>query len=261
MQAIKRLKTGNYSTSWTTTQLPEQRDPLHSSLLYPSTNEWGIPDVAHTPISIVPKYLVPFKTRLRNGRTNDGLGIHFFMDDHRFQSAFSKPYAILQAIREAYTTALTPDYSVYRNWPRAMNIWNVYRSRWLGAFWNEQTEGQLNIIPTITWSDKNSYHYCFAGVPLNSVVAISTVGVHPRNTVRGAWSLFAQGLEAMIVTLKPSLIMCYGTLPNEFHSWATFKIYPTRWQDIREEQRIERIQQDQVLETVVVEPEEIIYGW
>jgi hypothetical protein len=32
---------------------------------------------------------------------------------------------------------LTPDFSIYRDWPPVANQWNVYRSRWCGRLWQE----------------------------------------------------------------------------------------------------------------------------
>src|SRR5581483_11728881 len=180
MNAADQFTRGLRNRRWVGTSLPEQRDPLHSGLLYPSTNEFGLPDLEHVPLSAVPDYLVPFKTRLRWGRSSKGLAVHFFLDDYRIQSAFTKPYAVLAALLSTYSTVLTPDFSVYTDWPKAMQLWNVYRSRWCGAFWRDKSEGRLTVIPTVQWSTRDSFEYCFLGIPTRSVVAISTQGVRQR---------------------------------------------------------------------------------
>ncbi len=67
MAVDSHMKGLNQRRSWAATALAEQRDPLHSTLLYPSSNEYGFPDLEHVPLAAVPDYLVPFRTRLRWG--------------------------------------------------------------------------------------------------------------------------------------------------------------------------------------------------
>lgn len=61
-----------------------------------------------------------------------------------------------------YECVFTPDYSLYADMPIPMLIWNTYRSRFLGAYY--QAEG-VKIIPTVSWSLENSFDFCFAGLP------------------------------------------------------------------------------------------------
>ena len=49
---------------------------------------------------------------------------------------------------------ITPDFSLYRDWPVMLQQWNVYHSRWVGRFWQEHG---LRIIPTVNWSTPDSY--------------------------------------------------------------------------------------------------------
>lgn len=73
-----------------------------------------------------------------------------------------------------FDCVLTPDFSLYTDMPKAMMIWNTYRSRLLGWFW--QQEG-LTVIPTVSWADEDSFNFAFDGLPLNATLAVSTVGV------------------------------------------------------------------------------------
>jgi hypothetical protein len=209
-------------------------------VLYPSSNEYGFPDLEHAPLSAVPDYLVPFKTRLRWNRSSEGLAVHFFLDDYRIQSAFSKPYAVLTALQKTYSTVLTPDFSVYTDWPKSMQLWNIYRSRWCGAFWRDKSKGRLTVIPTAQWSTRTSFDYCFTGLPVKSVVAISTLGISPGRAAKGVSALFIEGYHEMVARLQPSLVLCYGSLPDDLNCLAPVKVYPTRWQDIRAQQQAAR---------------------
>jgi hypothetical protein len=153
--------------------------------------------------------------------------VHFFLDDYRFESVWQRPRKALSALAP-YQTVLTPDFSLYQQWPLALQLFNTYRNRWCGAFW--QSQG-FTVIPTISWSAAESYDFCFLGVARRSLVAISTVGV--------AWSrplekrLFLDGFTEMVRRLQPSAVLCYGRVPERCHELADIITYPTRWEGIR----------------------------
>jgi hypothetical protein len=88
----------------------------------------------------------------------------------------------------------------------------------------------IKIIPTVSWSDRDSYSYCFAGIAPGSTVAVSSVGVR-RDPI--ALSLFAAGIDAMIAAIAPARILCYGAWPwNAMRAPDLIDMiteYPTRW--------------------------------
>ncbi|MBK5938304.1 hypothetical protein CCR96_03275 [Halochromatium roseum] len=53
----------------------------------------------------------------------------------------------------------------------AAQLWNTYRSRWLGRFWQE---GGLRVIPTVNWSDQRSFTFCFDGIETSQILSIGT---------------------------------------------------------------------------------------
>lgn len=79
----------------------------------------------------------------------------------------------------------------------------------LGAYW--QNNG-ITAIPTISWSDKASFDWCFDGEPVGGVVAISSVGTQMNEN---ACRLFMAGYNEMLKRLDPSAIIFYGTVPKE----------------------------------------------
>ena len=86
--------------------------------------------------------------------------------------------------------------------PQALQIFNTFRSRWCGAYF--QSKG-LNVIPTISWGTPESYWYCFDGIEKGSIVAISTLGVKREK------DFFMQGYKEMIKRIEPKAIICYST--------------------------------------------------
>lgn len=88
--------------------------------------------------------------------------------------------------------------------PEAMKIYNVFRSRLIGAYW--QACG-LKVIPTLQWAGPESFQYCFSGIPTNSTVAVSTVGANNNPTAELYWRL---GMRYALDRLVPEKILLYG---------------------------------------------------
>ncbi|MEZ4641741.1 MAG: DUF4417 domain-containing protein [Chloroflexota bacterium] len=201
-------------------------DPLNLSYRFPGDNDLDIPMLAHTPLARVPGWLLPYRQRTEDPALVREAGLHFFLSDYRFEAVWNRPQQTLTALRP-YRALLTPDFSLYRDWPLVAQMWNVYRSRWCGAYW--QAQG-LTVIPSISWSTAASYDFCFLGLPRRSVVAVATVGLRDEE----ARLLFLAGFREMVRRLSPSLVLCYGRIPSQCHDLAEVLCYPTRWQSIRQ---------------------------
>lgn len=211
------------SAHWQTT--PGNFDALHTDQLFASgDNPYGIPSIPHAPLSYAPAWLVPYRTRIRSKNGTFGGAVHFFLDDYRFETTWSRPAKALQYLSD-FETLLTPDFSLYPSWPLATQIWNVYRSRWCGAYWASLG---FRVIPTVSWSGRESYRFSFAGVARRSMVAISTVGV--RQAER---SHFEHGFCEMVERIEPSRVLCYGRLWHKLEKRVDVRCYPTRWGGIK----------------------------
>ena len=85
-----------------------------------------------------------------------------------------------------------------------MKIWNIYRSRQIGAYY--QSQG-IKVIPTISWAEAESFEYCFRGIPKGSIVSVSTIGVKEDKAALQVWR---EGMDEMLKQLEPSMILLYG---------------------------------------------------
>ena len=79
-------------------------------------------------------------------------------------------------------------FSLYTDYPVAVQLYSHYRKHWLGAWW--QKNG-LTVIPSISWSDEHSFDWCFDGDPVRGTVAVSSVGTQMNDNTR---SLFPRRL-------------------------------------------------------------------
>lgn len=136
------------------------------------------------------------------------VGIHFFIEDYHFLSLWNRPDKYI-SILSKFKYVLAPDFSLYRDFPKALQIFNHYRKQWLSKYYQE---AGINIIPTVSWSDESSYEWCFLGVPRKSIVAISSVGTQKSGESK---ELFIKGYEKMLEILEPDKIIFYGKVPDE----------------------------------------------
>lgn len=134
--------------------------------------------------------------------------VHFFLDDYQFNRIWTNPDRYIDMLRK-FKYVLAPDFSLYTDFPVALQIYNHYRKHWLAAYW--QLNG-IRVIPTICWSDEASYEWCFDGEPVHSVVAVSSVGTQNSKERK---KKFLDGYFEMIERLQPEQIIFYGSVPDE----------------------------------------------
>lgn len=213
---------GGTRTSHRWAQMPGNWDRLNTRALFGSTNEWGIPDLPAA--TGEPARLLPYNDRHATATARPGDAIHFFLDDYRFETVWTKPERGLSRCRSV-GAALTPDFSLWTTMPPVMQLWQVYRSRWCGAW---LLSHGVSVIPTVSWSTPDSYPFAFAGITPGSTVAVSTVGI-VRD--RHARALFAAGYTAMLDRIRPARVLVYGTPPPPTCSVGDvpIRVYPSRW--------------------------------
>lgn len=215
-------------TSHRWAQPPGNWDRLNCRALFPSGNEWGIPDLAAA--TELPDGLASYSSRAecdaaeRANRAGGKVALHYFIDDYRFEACWSKPERALPRVQRV-GLALTPDFSLWRDMPLGMQLWQAYRARWCGAW---MAAHGARVIPTAGWSDARSYAFAFAGIAAGSVVAISAVGTGRDPVARG---LFASGYRAMLDAVRPAAVLCYGPLPATVAGEGPpVRCYPSRWE-------------------------------
>ena len=149
----------------------------------------------------VPDELIGFNYAKTNANKN--VGVHFYVDDYQFERVWNYPEKYVDVLLE-YDCILSPDFSLYMDMPMPMKIWNVYRSRQIGAFY--QSMG-IKVIPTLSWAEAETFEFCFRGIPKGSIVSVSTVGVKEDPNALQIWR---EGMDEMIKQIEPAQILVYG---------------------------------------------------
>jgi len=169
-------------------------------------NKWGIPIIKKCDVDITELLLVGIdKTRISDKSKNTLKTVHFFVDDYKIEKLYNKPESYLFRLAQ-YPNVLTPDYSLYRDMPLALQINNTFKNRWCGAYWQEYG---LSVIPTVSWSTIDSFEFCFDGLEYETVVAVSTLGGLTEK------EHFLRGYFEMKNKINPRQVLCFGeTFPE-----------------------------------------------
>lgn len=167
---------------------------------------FGIPVISSTELPAVDQWM-PFNYLPGSG-ADDHEGVSMYVDDYQINRLWNQPTRYVDMLSKA-GLVLTPDYSLYTDVPVTLNLYNHYRKHWLGAYW--QRHG-VKVVPTICWSDENSFDYCFDGEPVSAVVSVSSVGTQRRADTKAA---FLRGYDAMLERLQPQTVLFFGNIPRE----------------------------------------------
>lgn len=184
----------------------EQRNYENAQrMLFDGVGQYAIPEIEPTQFDNAE--FVGFNYA-RGAKEAQSKAVHFFLDDYQFTRVWTDPDRYIPMLQR-FKYVLTPDFSLYTDFPKPLQIYNHYRKHWLGAYW--QMHG-INVIPTIGWSDRESFEWCFDGEPTHSVVAISSVGTQVKKEAR---QQFLEGYLEMMERLHPEQIIFYGKVPEE----------------------------------------------
>lgn len=172
--------------------------------IYEGVGPFGIPEL--DPTRYEETSFIPFN-HAKTEKRPEGKGVHFFIDDYQFLRLWRDPDRYIPMLRR-FRFVMTPDFSAYADYPVAVRIWNHYRKHWLGAY---MRENGIDVIPTISWSDEDSFAWCFDGEPVGGVVAVSSVGTQKSEKEK---ELFLKGYVEMTRRLEPETIVFHGGVPE-----------------------------------------------
>ena len=165
--------------------------------------ELEIPQIAQ--VDTVPTKLVSFSKSMKS--TEHDSWVHFYEDDAAFERLWRNPRKYLSILKR-FSGVIAPDFSLYRDMPFVMQLWNIYRSHAV-ASWLQ--ENNIPVIANIRWGDSRTHEACCTGVPRNAIIAI---GSHECVKLKQERVSFTEGLEHVVQKLEPRTIIVYGTAPN-----------------------------------------------
>lgn len=178
--------------------------------VYEGVGQYDIPQLKPTHCNITEWVGFNYAKGCKNP---DNKGIHFFLDDYQFIRLWNRIDDYM-SVFERFECVMTPDFSTYTDYPKALQIYNHYRKHWIGAYLQDYG---IDVIPTISWSTPESFEWCFDGEPVGGCVAVSSVGTQGN---KRCMDLFKEGYIEMLNRLQPDKIIFYGKIPE----WCTGNI-------------------------------------
>ena len=169
---------------------------------FETSNELGIPEIQPFTDEYEEVEWIPFNYAMSE-KDRHNKGCHFYLDDYQFERLWNNPERYVEILRE-FKYVLTPDFSLFTDFPKAINMYNHFRKHWVAAYLQERG---VNIIPTICWADRDSFEYCFVGEPENGIVSVSSTGVNMSPKTK---EKFMAGYEEMIIRLNPKMVLFFG---------------------------------------------------
>lgn len=157
----------------------------------------------------IPNRLIAFsKAKLRSCKDYDQW-VHFYEDDYNFESLWRNPKKYLDKLKR-FNGVILPDFSLYRDMPFVMQLDNIYRSRAIGN-WLQQNG--VKIIPNLRFGDQRTYKICCDGIEEHCVIAVGSYGTLRYVEDR---KIFLEGLDVVVKRLRPTAIIVYGSAPEKY---------------------------------------------
>ena len=172
------------------------------------------PVIEPTKEIVYPKYLVPFSERNKITNPKEAFVASYEHDD-KLADIIRCPDKYIDDLRR-FAGVISPDNSLYRDTPLAVQIANIYRNRLIGSFL--QRNG-IPVVANLRWGDECTYSkelfgeaIAFSSAPKHSVVAVGCYGC-----IRGEENkkYFIDGFLAMLGELVPEAVIIYGKLPDD----------------------------------------------
>ena len=173
-----------------------------------------IPHIDAPGKSIIPTGMVPFSLREKSKNFEDF--VCFYEKDINFRAILTDTEDYVEDLKR-FPGIISPDCSLYIDAPLVVQLADIYLNRAIGYFLGQQ---DIYVIPNIRWGDERTYTTeifkeapAFLGVDKHSIVSIGTYG-----QIKSAESkkYFREGLNAMLETLKPRIVLVYGSISSIF---------------------------------------------
>lgn len=128
--------------------------------------------------------------------------VHFFLHDYQFERVWNYPDRYIDMLSK-FKFVLSPQFSTYEDMPLITRMFNVYRNRWCGRYWQDYG---IKVIPTFAWGGDENFDWCIDGLPKHSIIAVSTMGDGRWGGYKSIYKLW----DNLLNKLEPRTILLYG---------------------------------------------------
>ena len=146
--------------------------------------------------------LIPFDKRLQSSNPGSQV-VHFYIEDFRFRSVMVNPVKYMSSLSD-FVSVIGPDVSPYASHSSYMRASSIWYGKAITAFWQQHG---LSVVPNVRWMHDEDIQYALCGLPEESVLAVSTLGVIATSEGRAC---FRRGLKLLVEQKRPATLLVHG---------------------------------------------------
>lgn len=177
--------------------VPMIHEDLLSSLDYDTDSEMPLID----PISQWPLGAVPYSKR---NMAQCADWVCFYENDSSSEEAWRDPLGVAERLK-AYPGVIAPDFSVYGDMPKHVQMWQIFRSCALAALWQQC---DIAVIPNIRCARSDLLPIACGGIETGSTVAIGTYGFTRDLEER---RIIEETIDYIGSEISPQRLVIYGS--------------------------------------------------
>lgn len=151
--------------------------------------------------------------------TGQANGVHFYISDYKFNRIWENPRKYINLLSH-FNYVVQPDFSLYFDFPVALQIYNKFRNHWLAAYFGVNG---VPMIPNVRPSIPECWDWSFDGLPSGSVVAFSDVGAVRDKESR---KILHKSYDEMLRRLSPFQILYFTRSPANAPSETDVVVLP-----------------------------------
>lgn len=189
-----------------------------------------------TPIDIIPEKIITFSEAINPKRNDFDCWVCFYENDSKFEILRNDPFRHIPRLLK-FKGIISPDFTLQMASARSTQILNTYCGRVIASYLQRQG---LPVIANVRYAGNVSRDFCCEGIPANSIIAVGALGCLSRNRHLELYEIFFEGLDFIVETLTPKVLIVYGS-----SSRRKFRKYTNMGIDVRLYQAATRQAKDQ----------------
>lgn len=205
---------------------------VREDVVFPTSNQWGIPDLLPNMLAdmiptetwarqtvrdsskmlflwnrLPPEQQRHWSKAVRSQIAGGILG--FYLPDAAFEVLWTECVQVLARIQaQNWGAVCTPDFSLVWNWPMAINIFNLYRSRWVARYLQDLA---VPIIPSmVSIGRPDMVEMTCAGLPQSPPVVFAEMRCGAKEADDLIRKTYAAEISAQLKYVKPKKAVFYG---------------------------------------------------
>lgn len=176
--------------------------PLKEDMILdmPAPASWAGP----TATKELPPYVYNYGTDSTIGLDFSQTVVSFYTDDVRFEALYTNNAEIAgRFLNKKIMGMVSPNFSTYFKMPKAMRIWNIFRSRWVSRYFQE---AGIKVIPDISCG-RDDIDCVFDGIPRTAPVCLQAHRKYNQEEMKEKRFIIEKTFEV----LEPSRVWVYAT--------------------------------------------------